>query len=120
MTPQNVSMSKKPRTIVKNPEFDWYFKEWCQALEIIHPHAWLQREVGYSDGKASNVLTGVKRYDREILNAVSKAMKIHPFELLMHPADANAYRKQKEAAFELVKQAPSEPEAPLNVKRVTG
>lgn len=84
--------------MAKQPVFDWYFRDWADALEIRFPHAWLIKEVGYSDGKASNVLTGKKKYDRNIINDVAEAMKIHPYELLMHPKDAMALRGLREDA----------------------
>lgn len=99
-------MAKKPKTINPNPEFDWFLREWMTTLEIQYPHAWLQKELGYSDGKASNLLTGKKRYDRDILNDVSRALKIMPNELLMHPADAMALRRQRELAAEIVNAPP--------------
>lgn len=88
------------------PQHDWFFRQWTQALDIRFPHAWLQREVGYSDGKASNVLNGTKRYDRDIVNEVATAMKIQPYELLMHPADAMELRQLRETAIKIAASAP--------------
>jgi hypothetical protein len=87
--------------MAKAPRHDWYFKEWARTLEIRFPHAWLQKELDYSDGKASNVLTGKKRYDRDIINAVADALKIQPYELLMHPEDAMALRRLRESARQI-------------------
>lgn len=84
---------------------DWFFREWIAALGIRYPHAWLQRELGYSDGKASNVLNGTKRYDKDIVNDVSAAMKIHPYELLMPPELANAIRAMRKEAPKLAEEA---------------
>lgn len=94
-------MAKKPKSAA---QFDWYFREWTRALGIDYPHAWLQREIGYSDGKASNVLTGKKRYDKDLVNEIAAAMHIMPHELLMHPDEAFALRRQREAAMDLAKQ----------------
>lgn len=84
---------------------DWFFREWVTALSIRYPHAWLQKELGYSDGKASNVLNGTKRYDKNIINDVSAAMKIQPYELLMPPELANAIRVMRKEAPKLAADA---------------
>jgi hypothetical protein len=99
------------------PKFDWYFRQWCDALDIKFPHAWLQRELGYSDGKASNVLTGKKRYDRDLVNEIAGAMHITPAELLMHPADAMALRRQREAAMAIAQQGGATLPAPAADER---
>lgn len=101
MTVQNLSMAKPAK---KPPQFDWHLRAWFDALGITYPHPWLQRECGYSDGKASNVLTGKKRYDRDLVNEISAALKIAPFELLMHPAEAMALRAQRQSALTLHEQ----------------
>jgi hypothetical protein len=105
--------------MAKKPRYDWYFKDWARTLDIRFPHAWLQKEVGYSDGKASNVLTGKKRYDRDIINEVAEAMKVHPFELLMHPDDAMALRRMR-AAAETIAQAPQQPVLGIIDRRKAG
>lgn len=84
--------------MAKAPAHDWYLRDWLQALDVRFPHAWLQRECDWSDGKASNVLTGKKRYDRDIVETVATALKIQPYELLMHPEDAMALRQLRQDA----------------------
>lgn len=81
--------------MAKRFEPDWYLAEWVLALRIRFPHAWLQKETGWSDGKVSNVLSGKKRYDRDIINILAKALQIEPYELLMHPDLANAIRSMR-------------------------
>ena len=95
-------MAKTPKPVKPKPRHDWYFREWCGALQIRFPHAWLQDKVGYSDGKASNVLTGKKRYDRDIVNEVAAAMSRQPYELLMHPDEAFAIIRLREAGRAIV------------------
>lgn len=113
-------MAKTPKPAKPKPRNDWYFREWCDSLQIRFPHAWLQKEVGYSDGKASNVLTGKKRYDRDILNEVADAMKRKPYELLMHPDDANAIiQLRRQAAAIVASSEPREPATEPNQRKAS-
>ncbi len=97
--------------MLRAPKNDWYLRAWMTALDIRFPHAWLQKELGYSDGKASNVLNGKKRYDRDLINEIADALKIQPHELLMHPSQAMALRQQLAAAMTLANSPPADPEA---------
>lgn len=83
------------------PEFDWYLREWLDALHVRFPHAWLQKETDWSDGKVTNVLSGKKRYDKDIVNLVSDKLGILPYELLMPPQLANAIRAMRSEAPKL-------------------
>ncbi len=91
--------------MARQPQHDWYLRDWMTSLEIRFPHAWLQKHLDWSDGKASNVLSGKKRYDKDIVNAVSAALQIEPFELLMSPALANAIRAMRQQAPKLAADA---------------
>jgi hypothetical protein len=86
------------------PKKDWYLREWMAACGVRFPHAFLQEKLDYSDGKASNVLTGKKRYDRDIMNEIADALNIQPYELLMHPEEAMGLRKQVAAALDIARQ----------------
>jgi hypothetical protein len=92
--------------MLRKPKKDWFIREWMTACGVRFPHAFLQEKLDYSDGKASNVLTGKKRYDRDIMNEVADALNIQPYELLMHPEEAMALRKQREAALAIANQQP--------------
>jgi hypothetical protein len=100
----------------KQPEFDWYLREWLAALDIRFPQAWLVKTMDYSEGKASNLLTGKKRYDRDLINEISRALQIAPHELLMHPREAAALRQQRAAAWAIT-QEPLETPAPIIQKK---
>lgn len=80
---------------------DWYLKQWLASKRM--SQADLVRETDYPKAKVSDLVTGKQRYNRDILNEVAKALKLEPFELLMHPADANAYKQLRVAAKEMVK-----------------
>ncbi|NBW12161.1 MAG: hypothetical protein EBR82_29440 [Caulobacteraceae bacterium] len=57
--------------------------------------AGLRRITGWSKRKASDLVTGTQRYNRDVLNEASSAMHLAPFELLMHPDDAYAIRNMR-------------------------
>jgi hypothetical protein len=80
---------------------DWYLKEWLAATET--SQAELGRRTDYPKAKVSDLVTGKQRYNRDILNDVSKALNIYPYELLMHPDDAMAQRRMVQAIEKFVK-----------------
>lgn len=103
MAPHNLRMGTQAK---KAAGQDWYLKEWLTSLGVRFPQAWLVKNLDYSEGKASNVLTGKKRYDKDLVNEIAKALQIHPHELLMKPQEAFALRQQRAAALEIAAQAP--------------
>ena len=74
---------------------DWYLKEWLAATET--SQADLCRLTDYPKAKVSELVNGKQRYNRDILNDISKALNIYPFELLMHPEDAFQQRRMAQA-----------------------
>ena len=80
---------------------DWYLKEWLAATET--SQAELGRRTDYPKAKVSDLVTGKQRYNRDILNDVSKALNIYPYELPMHPDDAMAQRRMVQAIEKFVK-----------------
>lgn len=93
---------QQPQKAASDGDPDWYFKEWAAHLGIRFPHAWLVREMVWSDGKASNVISGKKRYDRDIINKVSEKLGIKPYMLLMSPEQATALQAQRDASAKIV------------------
>lgn len=79
---------------------DWYLKQWLASKRM--SQADLVRETDYPKAKVSDLVKGKQRYNRDILNDIAKALHLQPFELLMHPADANAYKQLRVAAKEMV------------------
>lgn len=55
----------------------------------------LRARTGWSKRKASDLVTGTQRYNRDALNEAAGAMLLAPFELLMHPDDAYGIRKMR-------------------------
>lgn len=80
---------------------DWYFNEWL--AETNTSQADIVRLTDYPKAKVSDLSTGKQRYNRDILNDIAKALKIRPFELLMHPQDAIAQRQMLQAVEKFVK-----------------
>lgn len=75
---------------------DWYLKDWMKALGV--SQAELCRRTDYPKAKLSELASGKQRYNRDILNDVSTALHLRPFELLMHPDDAMAIRRVRDDA----------------------
>lgn len=73
--------------------FDWHLTDWLSHFEWEQVD--LRRETGWSVRKASDVMTGKTRYNRDVINDVAQAMNLKPYELLMTPEDAFGFRRHK-------------------------
>ena len=93
----------------KSPDFDWYLADWMATLEL--SQAALCRATGFPKAKMSELVNGVSRYNRDVVNTLAQAMHIRPYELLMHPDDANAIRRMRETAVTLAAESSPNPEA---------
>lgn len=87
------------RNMALIPRFDWYLKEWMTSLDL--SQADLQRLAGWGKRKASELVNGSTRYNRDVINEVCAALNLRPFELLMHPDDAMAIRRFRDSALKL-------------------
>lgn len=81
------------------PEHDWYLPQWLKALKA--SQADLLEPTGWSKAKMSKLVNGVKRYDRDVVNTLAKALHIMPYELLMHPEDAMRLRRLRDTALSI-------------------
>ena len=81
-------------------QFDWYLAEWMAATRM--SQADLCRETGFPKAKMSELVNGVSRYNRDVVNTLARALHIRPYELLMHPRYANAIRQFRETAATIV------------------
>lgn len=86
--------------MAKLPKFDWYLTEWMATLRM--SQADLCRATGFPKAKMSEIVNGVSRYNRDTVNALADAMNLRPYELLMHPDQANALRRQREDSLRIV------------------
>lgn len=81
------------------PEHDWYLPQWLSTTGTLQ--ADIVRSTGYSKSKLSKLVNGTKKYDREIVNDISRALHIAPYELLMHPEDAMRIRRLRDTALSI-------------------
>lgn len=88
-------MPRKPAPPPSQPSHDWYLQEWLKTLRV--SQAKLAKACGWSKATANDVYHGRTSYYRQILNEVASALHVQPFELLMHPEDAMAYRQMSQA-----------------------
>jgi hypothetical protein len=70
---------------------DWYLPQWMAALHVRQVD--LMSQTGWDKRKASFLVNGKQPYTRSEINEASAALRIAPFELLMHPDDAMALRR---------------------------
>ena len=97
----------------KAPTHDWYLIAWCESLGKKQKD--LVDDLDWNPSKASLMFKGQQRYHRDDVNAVAAYLGIEPYELLMHPADANAIKRMRTAARQitavrLVAEAPEQSE----------
>lgn len=95
----------------RKPEFDWYLSDWM-GDEI--SQAELCRRTGYPKAKMSELVNGVSRYNRDVVNDLSKALNIRPYELLMQPDQARAFRSYLASAQQLITLAHDADDTPRN------
>lgn len=79
---------------------DWYFAEWAAMFGKRQADACA--DLGWSKAKASMVWTGQQRYNRELVDEVSRWLSLRPWELLMSPAEAMQLRRLRDAAATIV------------------
>lgn len=99
-------------SMARTPDYDWYLREWMQLYGKLQFS--LVTELGWQRGTANKVWHGKQPYKREMVNEVAAWLNIKPYELLMHPEDAMAIRRTREAAALVVAHDRPEP-APLAV-----
>lgn len=92
------------------PKHDWYLKEWIATLRT--KQAAVIRETGYPKSKMSKLVNGSQPYDRDTVNEISTALRISPYELLMHPDDAMRIRRLRETAMSIAADTPAPYSAP--------
>ena len=92
------------------PQHDWYIREWMETCKL--KQADLMRLLEWPRAKASDVVTGKQRYNRDLVNEISLIMNCRPYELLMPPADAMALRRLKDDIVTLAASIPERVEKP--------
>lgn len=88
------------------PTNDWYLREWMACLG--KKQADLVRDLDWNKAKASLMIRGVQQYTRDTVNELAAYLNLRPYELLMHPDDANAIRRFRADAIRLAHIAESQ------------
>ena len=78
---------------------DWYLRDWMAALNL--RQADLERMCDIPKATMSSIFNGKTAYRRELVNLISSALNIRPYELLMHPDDAMAIRRLRASATQI-------------------
>jgi hypothetical protein len=78
---------------------DWFLPEWMGALRVKPVD--LIRETGMSKATISDIVNGRTNYYRSLVNQMAIALRIEPFELLMHPDEAFALRRLRDHAISI-------------------
>ena len=92
--------------MARSLEHDWYLTDWMASLDMTQ--ADLRRETGWPKAKMSELVNGVSRYNRDVVNLLAHAMHLRPYELLLHPDDAFAIRKIRETVVAIAAEKPRE------------
>lgn len=86
------------------PRHDWYFNEWLAYFD--KSQADVSSALEWNKSKASLFSSGKQRYHRDDVNGLAALLHLEPFELLMPPDRAMAFRAFRASAETVVKEAP--------------
>lgn len=89
--------------MVKMPAHDWFLSDWLSSKDM--SQADLCRETGFPKAKVSELVNGKSRYNRDVINAIADAIHVSPYELLMHPSDANRLKQLRETAISIAAES---------------
>lgn len=84
-----------PRTV--GP--DWFLVDWMRSKQVTQ--ADLVRLTGWSKATVNDIYHGRTEYYRAILNTLAGVLKIEPWEMLMHPEEANAILSMRASALRI-------------------
>lgn len=103
--PYNARMAKR-RGTPTGPR-RWYLPEWMAAAGIEGRGAQVRMMAltGWSKATMSQLFNGEQDFSPKILEDAAAALNIEPFELLMLPARAMAYRQLQATAATIVEAA---------------
>ena len=78
----------------------WYLAEWSLILGRTQADA--VRELGWNKSTASHLWNGKQRYSQDYVDEIAVWLNIRPYELLMPPDVAMAFRRLQDAAVKFV------------------
>lgn len=88
------------------PHHDWYLKEWLATLG--RRQSDIVKDLDWNKAKVSLMVRGKQPYTRDDVNEIAAYLNLRPYELLMHPNDANALRALKADAIKIAHSAEAE------------
>lgn len=94
-------MPKKSQKTQLDFKHTWFLREWMESVGL--KQAALQKELGWSKGKMNSVWHG-QQYTQEIIDEVAPWLNVRPYELLMPPDLAHAFRNLREDAARIVRE----------------
>lgn len=81
----------------------WYLREWMEMHGKRQVD--MQQELEWSKAKANDVFNG-QQYNQQLIDQLAPWLNVRPYELLMHPDEANAIRRVREDAARIVADQP--------------
>lgn len=92
-SPYDANMPRKSSKSqgVRPEQPDWYLPQWMDTLDV--SQAYLAEECGWAASTMHGIYHGRTSYYRDIVNLIASKLRIQPYELLMHPDTAMAYRQ---------------------------
>ena len=78
---------------------DWYLPQWMKTLEV--SQAVLAKACDWTPSTMHGIYHGRTSYYREIVNLIASKLRIQPYELLMSPEQAMAFRRFRASAQEV-------------------
>ncbi len=97
-------MARKVTSKAAGP--DWFLPEWMGALNV--RAAGLVNETGMSKSTISDIVNGRTDYYRALVNEMARALRVEPYELLMHPDEAFALRRLRADALRIAADQPAQ------------
>lgn len=85
------------------PHHDWYLREWLRTLG--KKQADLVKHLDWNKARVSLMIRGEQQYTRDALNEVAAYLNLRPYELLMHPDEANNLRRLRAEMLKLAHSA---------------
>lgn len=86
------------------PRNDWYFNEWLAYFD--KSQADVSGDLEWNKSKVSLFASGKQRFHRDDINDLAAYLHLEPFELLLPPDRAMAFRAFRASAEQVIKEAP--------------
>jgi transcriptional regulator with XRE-family HTH domain len=100
----------KRRTAERAVGPDWFLVEWMRYFG--KSQADMCRLTGFSKATMHDIYHGKTEYYRGIINTLADALEVRPYELLMPPDLAHAYRRYHATALQVAAQPEPPPFRP--------